>query len=132
MPGIPVSAELGKGIGQRGEHGGVVRRWEDDDCQVKAQVAEPGRGIDGRPDLAVQTEANMAGQHDLRRIAPDVVAVGMKNVTLAGELLRRPTDEVPVLGEPGGGTQRAPLPAAADDDRRVRLLLPVLAHTAPW
>ena len=31
---IPVSAELGKGIGKRGEHGGVVRRWEDDDRQV--------------------------------------------------------------------------------------------------
>ncbi len=49
MRGVPVSAELGKGIGKRGEHGGVVRRWEDDDCQVKAQVAERGRGIDGRP-----------------------------------------------------------------------------------
>src|SRR6266496_4309689 len=122
MPGIPVSAELGKGIGKRGEHGGVVRRWEDDDRQVQAQVAERGRGVDGRPDLAVGAQANMAGQHDLRRVAPDVVAVGMKNVTLAGELLRRPAEEVPVLGEPGGGTQRAPLPAAADDDRRVRLL----------
>ena len=26
MPGIPASAELGKRIGKRGEHGGVVRR----------------------------------------------------------------------------------------------------------
>jgi len=122
MPGIPVSAELGQGIGKRGEHGGVVRRWQDDDRQVQAQVAERGRGVDGRSDLAVRAEPDMAGQHDLRRVAPNVAAVGMKNVTLAGELLRRPTDEVPVLGKPGGGSQRPPLPAAADDNRRVRLL----------
>src|ERR1700684_3901737 len=49
----------------------------------------------------------------------------MKNITLAGELLRRPPDEVPGLGKPGGGAQRSPLPAAPDDDRRVRLLHPV-------
>src|SRR5579863_4403202 len=64
----------------------------------------------------------MAGQHDLRRVAPNVAAVGMKNIALACELLRRPADEVPVLGEPSSGTQRAPLPAASDDDRRMRLL----------
>ncbi len=31
---VPVSAELGKGVGERGEHGGVVRWREDDDRQV--------------------------------------------------------------------------------------------------
>src|SRR5450755_239429 len=64
----------------------------------------------------------MAGQHDLPRVAPNVVTVGMKNVTLAGELLRRPTDEVPVLGKPGGRSQGTPLPAAADDNWRMRPL----------
>ena len=44
-PGIPGSAELGQGIGQRGQHGGVVRWREDDDRQVQAQVAERGRGV---------------------------------------------------------------------------------------
>jgi hypothetical protein len=48
--------------------------------------------------------------------------VGVKNVALARELLGRASDEVPVLREPGSGAQRAPLAAAPDDDRRVRLL----------
>ena len=91
-------------------------------ARSRPRPAERGRGVDGRPDLAVRAQPNMAGQHDLLRVAPDVLAVGMKYVTLARELLWRPTNEVPVLGEPGGGAQRAPLPAAADDDRRVRLL----------
>ena len=90
MPGLQVSAKLGQGIGQRGEHGGVVRRLEGDDRQVQAQVTERGRGVDGPPNLAVRAEPDMAGQHDLRRVAPNVVAVGMKNITLAGELLCDP------------------------------------------
>jgi hypothetical protein len=65
MPGIPVSAELGKGIGKRGEHGRVVRRWEDDDRQVQAQVAERGRGVDGRSDLAVRAEPDLPRAHRL-------------------------------------------------------------------
>jgi len=31
---VPASAELGKGVGERGEHGGVVRWREDDYRQV--------------------------------------------------------------------------------------------------
>src|SRR6476646_1469612 len=45
-----------------------------------------------------------------------------ENVALAGELLGRAADEVPVLGILRGDAQRALLTAAADADRRVRLL----------
>src|SRR6202044_1674306 len=96
----------------------AVWRHEGDDRQVPGQVAERGRGVDGRAGLAGGAEADRAGPDDLRWVGRNGAAVGMKNVTLAGELLRRPADEVPVLGEPGGRSQRAPLPAAADDDRR--------------
>ena len=46
---VPASAELGKGVGERGEHGGVVRWREDDDRQVQAQLAERGRGVHDGP-----------------------------------------------------------------------------------
>jgi hypothetical protein len=47
--GVPGSAELGKGVGERGEHGGAAWRREDDDRQVWAQLAERGRGVRDRP-----------------------------------------------------------------------------------
>ena len=49
MPGISVSSEFGKGIGERGEDGGVVRRGEDDDRQVQALFAELGGGGEAGP-----------------------------------------------------------------------------------
>jgi len=51
--------------------------------------------------------------------------VRLQDVALAGELGRRPADEVPVLGVAGGDTQGPLLPAAADADRRVRALRPL-------
>ena len=45
----------------------------------------------------------------------------VQDVTFARELLGRAAEEVPVLGEPGGGAQCPLLAVAADADRRVRL-----------
>ena len=100
--GIPVSAELGQALGKRGEHDGVVRRREDDDRQIQAQVAERRRGVDGWSDLAVRAEPDMAGQHDLRRVAPDVAAVGMKHITLGANSSGGPEHVAPG-GVLGGG-----------------------------
>ena len=56
----------------------------------------------------------------------------IEDVTLAGEVLRRTTHEVPVLGESGCSAQRPSLPAATDADRRLRALdrLRLVAGTA--
>ena len=67
----------------------------------------------------------MRGQRDLGRVAADVRAVAVQHVTLTGELFGRAADEVPVLGVLRGRAQRALLAAAADADRRVRLLHPL-------
>ena len=71
---------------------------------------------------AVGLQPDVRGQHDLFRVAADVGAVGGQHVALAGELLRRAADEVPVLGVLGRDAQGALLAAAADADRRVRAL----------
>src|SRR6516225_11733672 len=120
--GEAASAELGEGLGQRSEHGGVVWRREDDDRQIQAPVAERGRGVRDRSGVAAGAEPNVAGQHDLLGITADVQAVRVQHVALTRELLGGAADKVPMLREPRGGAQRAPFPAAADADGRVRLL----------
>src|SRR5215469_1949366 len=120
--GAYLSGQLGEGTGERGEYGGVVWWWEQDDRQIQAQLAEFSRRFHDRPDIAAGGQPHMAGQHDLLRITPDVQAVPVQHIALARELRGRAADKVPVLREPRGGAQRAALAAAADADRGVRLL----------
>src|SRR4051794_41792688 len=68
--------------------------------------------------VMVRSQPDMCRQHDLLRVAADVRAVRSEYVALAGELLRRTANEVPVLGILRGDAQRALLAAAADADRR--------------
>src|SRR4051812_50039102 len=68
--------------------------------------------------VMVRAQPDMCRQHDLLRVAADVRAVRSEYVALAGELLGRTANEVPVLGILRGDAQRALLAAAADADRR--------------
>ena len=67
-------------------------------------------------------KTDMAGEQDLLRVAAEVLAVLVQDVALAGELLGRAPQEVPVLGKPGGSAERPLLTATADADRRVGAL----------
>src|SRR5690242_13649947 len=61
-PGRAASAELGEGLGQRGEHRGVVRRREDDDRQIQALVPERGHGVRDGSRVTVGAQPDVAGQ----------------------------------------------------------------------
>src|SRR5437899_5832630 len=64
----------------------------------------------------------MGGHRDLARVAAEVRAVPVQYIQFVVEDVDIAAAEVPVLGESGGGTQRALLARAADADRRVRFL----------
>ena len=97
-------------------------RRQVDDGEVQALGAQCDRVFDDGAVAAVGVEPDVRRQHDLFGIAADVGAVRGQHVTLAGELLGRPADEVPVVGIFGRDAQRAFLAATADADRRVRAL----------
>src|SRR3954452_23666584 len=83
--------------------------------------------------VVVRAQPDMCRQHDLLRVAADVRAVRSEYVALAGELLGRTANEVPVLSILRGDAQRALLAAAADADRRVRLFRgPLLLLGGPF
>src|ERR1022692_4092599 len=112
--------EFGKGIGQRFEHVGGVRRSQLDDGEVGTSVGQ--RGGARRRCGGIAVEADMTRQRDLCWVPPQIRAMLVQHGTLAVELRRRPSDEVPVLGKAGRSAERAPLAAAADADRRMRPL----------
>ena len=115
-----VLRELPQGGGNRLEHARIKWRWEVDDGQSCTDLCQCGGLAGGR--LGIPGESDVTGEEDLRRVAAEVLAVLMQDVAFAGELFRRATDEVPVLGEPGGRAQRPLLTAPADADRRMGAL----------
>src|SRR5207302_5709058 len=86
--------------------------------QVEALLAEFCGGLDSGCRVAAGVETDVTRQHDLLRVPADRGAVLVKHVALAGELLGRPAEEVPVLGEAGGGAQGALFTVAADAEGR--------------
>ena len=81
MPGIPVSAELGQGVGERREHGRGVRRWEVTIASSRPTSPSAAAAVAAARSRR-RAEPDVAGQHDLRRVAADVAAVGVQDSRL--------------------------------------------------
>jgi len=109
-------------LGQRLEGVGVRVIREVHDDQVDAEVTVGGRRCDHGLQVPVGLHADVDRAGDLVHVAPEGGAVPGEHLLQLKPLLRALGDGVPLLGPARHGTQRALLSAAADRDRRVRLL----------
>ena len=116
----PRPAGLGEGLCQRLEHAGGVRRAELNDGKAGAGLGKRRGSRRRRGGVAI--EADVARQQDLRGVPPEIRAMPVKHVPLAGELLDCAAREVAMPGEAGCRAKRAPPAAATDAGRRVRPL----------
>ena len=102
---------------------GGVRHRQVHDAEVEPRVGKALRVIDDLVDVECATAAaEVRRRRDLGRIASDGVTVPPQHITLGEELLHGAAGEVPMLREARDRTEGAPLAAATDADRRVRLL----------
>jgi 3-hydroxyisobutyrate dehydrogenase-like beta-hydroxyacid dehydrogenase len=109
-------------LGQRLEGVGLRVEREVHDDQVGADVAVGGRHCDHGLQVPVRLDAHVDRAGDLVHIPAERGAVPSEHLLQLQPLLRAFGDGVPLLGPARHGAQRALLAAAADRDRRVRLL----------
>src|SRR4051812_3795417 len=107
-------AELGESERERLEDPRVERWLQRNDGELHPLLAQRSRGCDGGAHVSVVDHRTR--QEDLARISPQLLAVGMENVPLAGELLWRHAEEAPMLSEAGGRAEGALLSVSPDDD----------------
>jgi 3-hydroxyisobutyrate dehydrogenase-like beta-hydroxyacid dehydrogenase len=109
-------------LGQRLEGIGVGVEREVQDDQVGAGVTVGRRLGDHGLEVNVPLDPDVDRAGDLVQVPPDGGAVPGEHLPQLEPLLRALGDGVPLLGPPGHGAQRTLPAAAADRDRRVRLL----------
>jgi 3-hydroxyisobutyrate dehydrogenase-like beta-hydroxyacid dehydrogenase len=109
-------------LGQRLEGVGLRVKREVHDDQVDTDVTVGGRRRDHGLQVPVGLDAHVDRTGDLVHVATESGAVPGEHLLQLQPLLRALGDGVPLLGPARYGAQRPLLAAAADRNRRVRLL----------